>query len=131
MKRRSSEKDCEDAFVVEHGRLHVKTGLRPSRSFELLSSLGKEEEEGRGSRDQEEEDNQPLTFSAGSSHSLPYGASPMYVCVCVCMYVCTYVCMYICMYVCMYVCTYVSMYVCIYVCICVFVCMRVCVWYEV
>ena len=64
-----------DAFSVEHGRLHTRLGIRPSRSFETLHSLG-----GEG-RDEEEDHVDLFTASMGPSlsqpaHSLPYGASP-------------------------------------------------------
>ena len=68
----NDQSNSVDTFGIEHGRLHAKVGLRPSRSFELLPSSGKEAE---SAEVRETEEDPGLTFSVGH-HSLPYGASP-------------------------------------------------------
>lgn len=74
----SEEKDSTDAFSVDHGHLHTKMGLRPSRSFDMLVNRSKEEggaSEGGGVTGDGGVVNM-LSASINLSHSLPYGASP-------------------------------------------------------
>lgn len=64
-------KDSTDAFSFEQGHLEVgSVGLKPSRSFDMLTNAQKKEEESEGG------EADLFSLSLGSSHSLPYGASP-------------------------------------------------------
>ncbi len=66
-----TDKHSEDAFHLIHGHLRTGFGLRPSRSYDMLTKIDGEKE-----RFDKEGSVEMLSVSAGSSYSLPYGASP-------------------------------------------------------
>ena len=73
-------KPSAEAFPLEHGRLRIGGGLRTSRSYDLITDAVKEEEKAAKEKERDGDQSQPAP-SHVHSHSLPYGASPRYVCV--------------------------------------------------
>ena len=73
-------KPSAEAFPLEHGRLRIGGGLRTSRSYDLITDAVKEEEKAAKEKERDGDQSQPAS-SHVHSYSLPYGASPRYVCV--------------------------------------------------